>query len=127
MKSLVRSLTVIAAAAAVLLLASPAQARIARLVIERTESLGSEGYEKVTGHAYGELDPKIAVNAIITDLEFAPRNARGMVEYIATFTIVKPADLSKASGVLPALFWRSTLAPLPSRKDTQVRSRSRTR
>ena len=88
------------AAVAVLVSAIPGQARITRLVIEHTEAAGHDGYQKLTGHAYGELDPKLPLNAIITDLEFAPRNARGMVEYVATFTILKPADMAKASGVL---------------------------
>jgi hypothetical protein len=85
---------------AILLWAIPVQARITRLVVEHTETLGHDGYQKLTGHAYGELDPKLPLNAIITDLEFAPRNARGMVEYVATVTIIKPADMAKASGVL---------------------------
>src|SRR5579863_8173699 len=88
------------AAVAVLVSAIPGQARITRLVVEHTEPAGHDGYQKLTGHAYGELDPKLPLNAIITDLEFAPRNARGMVEYSATFTILKPADPAKASGVL---------------------------
>ncbi len=88
------------AAVAILVLATPGQAQITRLVVEHTETLGSDGYEKLTGHAYGEVDPKLPLNAIITDLEFAPRNARGMVEYVATFTIIKPADMANASGVL---------------------------
>src|SRR3984957_11221457 len=86
-------------AVAMLVLAVTAQARITRLVIERTEALGHDGYQKLTGHAYGELDPKLPLNAIITDLELAPRNTRGMVEYVATFTIFKPTDMAKASGV----------------------------
>ena len=76
------------------------QARVTRLVVEHTETLAQDGYQKLTGHAYGELDPKLPLNAIVTDLELAPRNARGMVEYSATFTLLKPADLAKASGVL---------------------------
>ena len=88
------------AAVAILVLAIPVEARITRLVVEHTETLGHDGYQKLTGHAYGELDPKLPLNAIITDLEFAPRNARGMVEYMATFTLIKPADMAKASGVL---------------------------
>jgi hypothetical protein len=88
------------AVGATLVLAIPGQARITRLVVEHTETLGHDGYQKLTGHAYGELDPKLPLNAIVTDLEFAPRNARGMVEYVATVTIVKPADMAKASGVL---------------------------
>jgi hypothetical protein len=42
-------------------------------------------------------DPK---NAIIQDLSLAPVNARGMVEYSADFVMLKPKDMSKASGVL---------------------------
>ena len=56
--------------------------RITRLVIEHTETLGRDEYQKLTGHAYGQLDPKLLLNAIIIDLEFALRNARGMVEYV---------------------------------------------
>jgi hypothetical protein len=88
------------AAVAILGLAVPGEAEIRRLVVEHTEPLGHDGYQKLTGHAYGEVDPKLPLNAVITDLEFAPRNARGMVEYVATFTIIKPADMTKASGVL---------------------------
>jgi Alpha/beta hydrolase domain len=91
---------IILATMAVLALAMPGQARITRLVVEHTETLGHDGYQKLTGHVYGELDPKLPLNAIITDLELAPRNARGMVEYAATVTIIKPADMTKASGVL---------------------------
>src|SRR6478672_9100443 len=87
-------------AAIVLALAIPGQARITRLVVEHTETAGHDGYQKLTGHAYGELDPKLPLNAIITDLEFAPRNAHGMVEYSATFSMAKPIDLAKASGLL---------------------------
>ena len=88
------------AAVAILALAIPGQAGVSRLVVEHTETLGHDGYQKLTGRVYGELDPKLPLNAIITDLELAPRNARGLVEYSATFTIIKPADMSKASGVL---------------------------
>lgn len=92
-----------------LLLASAAvQARVTRLVIEQKESPAYDGkifgsigqYEILTGKAYGELDPKDPHNTIITDLQFAPRNARGMVEYVTTFMLVKPLDLAKANGVL---------------------------
>ena len=89
------------AAVAVLALANPAQAEITRLVVDNTEQLGLDSaYEKLNGHVYGEIDPSLPLNAIITDLEFAPRNERGMVEYVATFTIVKPVDMSNSSGVL---------------------------
>jgi hypothetical protein len=84
---------------AILAVALPSQADVRRFVVEKTESL-PDGYQRLTGRVYGELDPKLPLNAIITDIQFASRNARGMVEYSATFTILKPADLAKASGVL---------------------------
>jgi alpha/beta hydrolase family protein len=87
---------------------APLQARITRIVIDhrdvsayKAQSFGEAGrYERIAGHAYGELDPQDPLNAIITDLKFAPRNARGMVEYAATFSMAKPVDMSKASGVM---------------------------
>jgi hypothetical protein len=100
-----RFLSVLLAVAAVTI---PADARISRLVVEHRDSPAYQGqqfgeagrYEWLRGHAYGELDPKDPLNAIITDLQFAPRNARGFVDYVATFTLAKPIDVSKASGVL---------------------------
>jgi hypothetical protein len=88
------------AAVAVLVSVIPGQAQITRFVVEGTESLGPDGPERLTGHVYGEVDPKLPLNAIITDLEFAPRNAREMVEYVSTFTMVKPTDMANASGLL---------------------------
>jgi hypothetical protein len=92
----------------IIALAAPVEARITRIVVEHRESPAYKGqsfgetgrYERLTGHAYGELDPKDPLNAVITDLKFATRNAHGMVEYVATFSMAKPLDLSKASGVL---------------------------
>ena len=89
-------------AACVLLLSVHARADVVKLVVEQRQPLPNQTqpYEKLTGRFYGELDPSHPLNAIITDLELAPRNARGMVEYSATFTILKPADMSRATGVL---------------------------
>ena len=57
-------------------------------------------YEKIIGRAYGEVDPTDRRNALINDILLAPRNARGMVEYVATFTLLRPLDPSKGNGVL---------------------------
>ncbi len=76
---------------------------IQRIVIdpERSESPTFEGrsfgsvgqYEKLRGVAYGELDPSDPRNAVITDIELAPVNQRGMVEYSADIFILKPINL----------------------------------
>ena len=57
-------------------------------------------YEILRGRIHGEVDPRDPHNRIIQDLDLAPRNARGKVEYVATFALARPIDLAKASGVL---------------------------
>jgi hypothetical protein len=89
------------------LLAGPADARITRIQITKTEPafagaiFGSVGhYERVTGKAFGEVDPKLPGNALIQDIKLAPKNARGMVEYVTDIDILRPADRSKSNGIL---------------------------
>ena len=105
-------------------LVSTAQARVTRIVIDTKVSPAFEGaifgsagqYETLTGRAFGELDPSDPHNAIIQDITLAPRNARGMVEYTASFQLVKPIDLSKSSRLLwhdvPNRTGRLTIVPL---------------
>jgi hypothetical protein len=89
-------------------LAAPAEAEIVRFVVTSVErptfegtSFGAVGqYEKLRGRAFGEVDPNDPRNAIITDIEFAPKNARGMVEYSMDVLILKPIDLSRGNGQL---------------------------
>lgn len=89
-------------------LSGTAEARVTRVVLEtgatpiqNGKAFGAVGpYEMLRGRIYGELDPNDAHNRIITDLALAPRNARGLVEYSATFLLQKPVDMSKANGVL---------------------------
>lgn len=84
------------------LAAQPAAARVARVAIDETQAGASAAgpTEVITGRAFGELDPRAPGNAIITDIDHAPLNARGMVEYVAKFTLTKPVDMTRASGVL---------------------------
>ena len=84
-----------------------AEARITKIVIETRSpafggaSFGNVGqYEQLTGVAYGEVNPKDPLNAVITDIELAPRNSRGMVEYSMDFAITKPIDMSRGNGTL---------------------------
>jgi hypothetical protein len=85
--------------------ATPAATPAITLAITATEDFpGSYGdvgaYEKLTGTLSGEVDPKDPKNAVIQDLALAPVNANGMVSYQADFVMLKPKDMSKASGVL---------------------------
>ncbi len=100
---------VFAAVALVCVWSAVTEAKVVRIEISRTErvepaSPGAQGatqpFERLTGKFYGELDPADPKNALITDIQNAPKNARGKVEYVGTFTLMKPLDRSKASGVL---------------------------
>jgi hypothetical protein len=93
------------AAAALMLASVPAQARLTRIQITTQESPTFGGfswpgvgqYEKIAGKAFGEINPSDPKNAVIVDLQLAPRNANGNVEYAFDFYILKPIDLSKGN------------------------------
>ncbi|HEY3167434.1 MAG TPA: alpha/beta hydrolase domain-containing protein [Candidatus Binatia bacterium] len=78
---------------------------ITRLVIHRKEPFakGHEfpltgAYEKIVGKLHGEVDPKNRLNRIIVNLDRAPRNRRGNVEYSSDFCILKPFDMGRGNG-----------------------------
>ena len=54
-------------------------------------------YEQLDGTVHFAVDPAIAANALITDLELAPRNPAGLIEFSADFRILKPVDPQKGS------------------------------
>ena len=84
---------------ALALIALPAGARVTEINTVAVEpfadghAFGETGaYERVRGTYKGELDPADPRNKVIVNLDKAPRNARGMVEYEADFFIIRPAD-----------------------------------
>jgi hypothetical protein len=65
------------------------------------KSFGAVGaYEKLTGKIYFAVDPKDAHNKIIVDLDKAPQNAQGRVEFSSDLFILRPKDPSKGNGVV---------------------------
>jgi hypothetical protein len=103
--------------------AVPAAAQVTRLEILSRAPMpappaGPAGaYELIRGRIHGEVDPADRHNRIIQDLALAPRNARGRVEYVATFALARPVDMSKASGVLMyTVVNRGNGAPVASRE-----------
>lgn len=64
-------------------------------------SFGSVGpYVKVTARATIAVDPGDSRNAVIADIDKAPRNAQGRVEATADVVLLRPADLSRGNGTL---------------------------
>ena len=100
-KALRASLFAGIAAATALAWVPAGEARVTRIVIDTTAPVANQpSYEELTGRAWGELDPHRSKNELITDIKRAPRNAHGKVEYIASFRIRKPTDMSLASGLM---------------------------
>jgi hypothetical protein len=100
-----RAALLAAAALAVSAAARPAAAQVTRLEITAREPMPPApgvplAYELIRGRVAGDVDPADRHNRIIQDVALAPRNARGRVEYVATFALAKPVDMTKASGVL---------------------------
>ena len=75
-----------------------------KLTITSTESafdgvsFGNIGaYEKVVGRAFAEVEPSHPLNAGIVNIEKAPTNAAGRVEYQVDFCILKPTHLQRGN------------------------------
>ena len=107
-KSTQRKLSQLGLATAILtgvvVIASVAQARITQITIStRGTAFGGYSfpgvgqYEFITGIATGEVNPNNPQNAVITDIQLAPKNGNGNVVYQHNFYILKPLDLSKGN------------------------------
>jgi hypothetical protein len=97
-----RRALVFMAALGLLCAAGAAQARITEIRIDAIEpfadgqSFGAAGpYVRIRGVAKGELDPKASEHAVIVDLDKAPVNARGMVDYEVDLFILRPVVPTK--------------------------------
>ena len=91
----------------VLLFAADADARLVKLEIQKREvvadgmAFGDAGaYEKLTGRAWFEVDPTLERNKVVFDVDRAPLNAKGKVEFSADMVILKPVDLEKGARTL---------------------------
>lgn len=92
---------------ALLLLAVTAEARVVRVeassrsAVQSGKPFGSAGaYERITGRVYFAIDPANAHNRQIVDLDKAPRNSKGEVEFSADVYLLKPKDMSKGNGAV---------------------------
>ena len=87
--------------------AVPIDARVTQFVVERTtpyadgRTFGDAGaFERLEGTAHFEVDPSDPLNAVIVNIDRAPRNARGLVEFSASFVLIKPVDVARGNGKL---------------------------
>jgi len=77
--------------------------RIEIRISERCEfagghSFGETGpYERLTGRAHYAVDPRAPAQAKITDIDKAPVNADGLVEFVSDICIFRPVDMAKGN------------------------------
>ncbi len=94
-------------AVALSLLTASAEARVIRVEVTAREtvlggqSFGLPGsYEKISGKVHFALDPTQALNQLVTDIERAPRNDKGEVEFSADFYLLKPLRMEGSNGAV---------------------------
>tara|TARA_Y100001960_G_scaffold68477_1_gene72259 strand:+ start:175 stop:2157 length:1983 start_codon:yes stop_codon:yes gene_type:complete len=64
-----------------------------RSIYEGGKSFGEVGpYIYLEGVAYFEIDPDNEANTSITDIDLAPLNENGMIEFSSDFSVLKPSD-----------------------------------
>jgi Alpha/beta hydrolase domain len=83
---------------------SALQARVVRVEVTSRSDIqdgkpfGAAGaYEKITGRVYFAVNPANLHNRQIVDLDKAPRNAQGEVEFSSDLYLLKPKDMAKGN------------------------------
>jgi hypothetical protein len=57
-------------------------------------------YERIVGRAYFAVDPSLPANRIISDIDLAPRNEEGKVEFSADLYVLKPRYPKTGNGTI---------------------------
>ena len=99
-----RLFSVLLALSASFVTPAPSEARVVRFVVEQArpvlegKTFGDVGpYERLDGTVYFEVDPRDPLNALIINLENAPRTPSGMVGFSSPFYILKPVDMARGN------------------------------
>src|SRR5258708_13951484 len=89
------------------LMVSPVSAEVVRIEVQsRSDLVGGQpfgaagAYEKIAGRIFFAVDPSLPANRIVTDLDKAPRNAAGRVEFSSDFFLVKPKQIERGNGAV---------------------------
>src|ERR1051326_4879146 len=87
--------------------AAPLSAEVVRVDVQARgpvaggQTFGAAGsYEKISGKIFFAVDPALAANRIIADIDKAPRNGAGKVEFSADFFLLKPTRIDRGNGAV---------------------------
>src|SRR5882672_10756774 len=86
---------------------APASAEVVRIEVQSRsdivggQSFGAVGsYEKISGKIFFAVDPSLPANRIVADLDKAPRNAAGKIEFSSDFFLIKPKRIERGNGAV---------------------------
>jgi hypothetical protein len=96
---MMRALPLSLVVAGLVLATSPAGAEVTRVDVKTRTAIGATGYEKIVGTAHFAVDPRDPHNRVIADIDKAPVNAEGRVEFSSDIYIVRPTDPARSNGV----------------------------
>jgi hypothetical protein len=80
------------------LISALAYAGVTRVDITQRNDLAVVNYEEIVGKVYFAVDPKLPHNGIIVDIDRAPRNAQGLVEFSSDLYVLRPKDPARSNG-----------------------------
>src|SRR2546426_4412495 len=91
----------------VALASAPVYAEVVRIEVQSRSDLvggqpfGAAGpYEKIAGKIFFAVDPAVPANRIVADIDKAPRNSAGKVEFSADFFVMKPKNIARGNGAV---------------------------
>src|SRR2546428_7562284 len=74
------------------------RAEVVKIDITRKDDFGT--HDRIIGRVQFAVDPKLSANRIIADLDLAPRNAQGKVEFASDLLLFVPKEASRARGTV---------------------------
>jgi hypothetical protein len=81
-----------------LAVADTATAEVVRIDVQRRDDWGT--HERIIGRVHFAIDPMAPANRGIADIDHAPRNSNGKVEFSSDLLFFKPKDARRARGTV---------------------------
>src|SRR5881409_305791 len=75
-----------------------ARAEVVKIDITQRDDWGT--HDRIIGRVQFAVDPKVPANRIIADLDLAPRNRQGKVEFTSDLLLFVPKDPRRARGTV---------------------------
>jgi len=81
-----------------LIAAGTASAEVVRIDVQRRDDWGT--HERIIGRVHFAIDPRAPANRAIADIDHAPRNREGKVEFASDLLFFRPKDPARARGAV---------------------------